>query len=148
MVFSKVNRVAHCPYSMYRQGLQSFTIINCSVANKDKFHRCKQSLEGTILHQFFLIFFMFYQGTCRTFSTDSTRMNKEVSLCIYNVKCTFMLFSNSIERAFISILIAFTVTFDIFNIRNSKEEKMKSNVIFDDFFPWMCEMNLLSSLLL
>lgn len=121
---------------MYRQGLQSFTIINCSVANKDKFHRCKQSLEGTILHQFFFfIFFMFYQRKCQTFSTDSTRINKEVSLYIYNVKCTFMLFSNSIERAFIGILIAFTVTFDIFNIRNSKEEKMKSNVIFDDFPP-------------
>lgn len=78
---------------------------------------------------------MFYQRKCQTFSTDSTRINKEVSLYIYNVKCTFMLFSNSIERAFIGILIAFTVTFDIFNIRNSKEEKMKANVIFDDFPP-------------
>lgn len=104
----------------YRQGLQS--IINCSVVNRDKFHR-------------FLSFLCFIKERVRRFLQTQQWLIKRYHYTHIASIVLYILFSNFIERAFIGILTPFTVIFDIFNIRNSKEEKMKSNVIFDDFFP-------------
>lgn len=115
---------------MFRHGLQSFTIINCSVANKDKFHRCKQSLEGTIFHQCLLSFLCFIKERVRRFLQTQQGLIKRYHYTHLASNVLFILFSNSIERAFIGILIAFTVTFDIVNTRNSKEENMLYLMIF------------------
>lgn len=109
---------------MFRHGLQSFTIINCCVVNKDKFHRCKQSLEGTIFHCGFI-------QRVRRFLQTQQGLIKRYHYTHLASNVLFILFSNSIERAFIGILIAFTVTFDIVNTRNSKEE----NILYLMIFP-------------
>lgn len=76
--FFKVNRDAHCPYPTYRQVWQS--LVSQTVIISTVFRRYNSSTK-------LFIFFMFYKRTCPTFSTDSTMINKQVSLYTCSIKC-------------------------------------------------------------